>query len=63
MSSLTKIPKLEREAKSIFDKASDEFNLTIAIKMERELIKKFKDSLTGLRTIIEEIEKYKIIQD
>ena len=63
MSRPTKVPKLEREVKSISDKASDEFNLTIAIKMERELIKTFKDSLRGLRTIIEEIEKYKIIQD
>ena len=44
MSSLTKILKLEREVESILEKASDEFNLMVVIKMERELIKKFKDS-------------------
>ena len=33
MSSLTKIQKLEREVKSIIDKASDRFNLMISIKM------------------------------
>ena len=38
MSSLTKIQKLEGEVKPIFDKASDELNLKIAIKMERKLI-------------------------
>ena len=59
MSSLTKILKLEREVESILEKASDEFNLMVVIKMERELIKKFKDSLTGLRIIIEEIKNRK----
>ena len=34
MSGLTKIQKLEREVKSTSDKASDEFNLMMAIKME-----------------------------
>ena len=30
------------------------------IKMEKELVKKFKDSLAGLRIIIEKIEKIEI---
>ena len=38
MSSLTKIQKLEREVKSIFDKVSDELNLMMVIKRKRELI-------------------------
>ena len=40
MPSLTKIHNLEREKKSIFDKASDEFNLMMVIITEREFIKK-----------------------
>ena len=51
MSSLTKIEKLEREVKSIFNKASDELNLMMAIKIERELSKKFKDNLIGFKII------------
>ena len=38
MSSLTKIQKLQREVKSIFDKVSDELNLMMVIKRKRELI-------------------------
>ena len=49
MSRLTKIQKLEKEVQSIFGKASEELNLMIAIKTERELIKKFKNRLTGLK--------------
>ena len=39
MSSLTKIKKLEKEVKSIFDKASDELNLMLAIKIGRRKTK------------------------
>ena len=59
MSSPTKIQKLEREIKPKFEKASDQINLMMAIKMERKLIKKFKDCLTKLKAILEEIEKLK----
>ena len=55
MSNPTKIEKLEREIKSKFDKVSEELNLMMAIKMEEKLIKTFKDSLTDLRKIKEEI--------
>ena len=51
MSSLTKI---EREMKSIFDKAA---NLVTATKMEGKLINKFKNTLTDLKIMKEEIEK------
>ena len=57
MSNPTKIEKLEREIKSKFDKVSEELNLMMAIKMEQKLIKTFKDSLTDLRKIKEEIGK------
>ena len=57
MSNPTKIEKLEREIKSKFDKVSEELNLMMAIKMEEKLIKTFKDSLTDLRKIKEEIGK------
>ena len=43
--------------KSIFAKASDEFNLMIAINLEMELIKKFKDRLAGFKKVIEVIRK------
>ena len=59
MASPTTIQKLEREIKSKFEKASDQINLIMAIKMERKLIKKIKDSLTNLKAILEEIEKLK----
>lgn len=58
-SSLTKIQNLGREVKSIFKKVSDEFNLMMALQMERESIIKFKDSLTDLRIIIEEMKSRK----
>ena len=51
MSSLRKIQKLDREAKSLFGKAPDKLNLIIAIRIERELIKKFKDQLTCIYPI------------
>ena len=57
--SLTKIQNLGREVKSIFEKASGEFNLMLAIQMERESIVTFKDSLSALRIIIEEIKNRK----
>ena len=57
MSNPTKMEKLEREIKSKFDKVSEELNLMMAIKMEQKLIKTFKDSLTDLRKIKEEIGK------
>ena len=57
--SLTKIQNLGREVKSIFKKVSDEFNLMMALQMERESIIKFKDSLTDLRIIIEEMKSRK----
>ena len=59
MASPTTIQKLEREIKSKFEKASDQINLIMAIKMERKLILKIKDSLTNLKAILEEIEKLK----
>ena len=58
-SSLTKIQNLGREVKSIFKKVSDEFNLMMALQMERESIIKFKDSLTDLRITIEEMKSRK----
>ena len=58
-SSLTKIQNLGREVKSIFKKVSDEFNLMMALQMERESIIKFKDSLTDLRIIIEKMKSRK----
>ena len=57
MSSPTQIQKLEREMKSKFEKASDEINLMMTIKMEEKLMKKIKDSLTDLRITIKELEK------
>ena len=58
MSSPTKIQKLETEMKSVFDKASDAFNLMMATKMERESIKNFKsNSSTYLRIITEKKRK------
>ena len=44
--------------KSVFDKASDAFNLMMATKMERESIKNFKsNSSTYLRIITEKNRK------
>ena len=45
--------------KSKFKRSSDEINLMMAIKMERKTIKKFKDCLTNLKTILEEIKNLK----
>ena len=60
MWSPTKIQKLEREMKSIFDKTSDEVNL-MANKMEEKLIKNLK-SLRYLKIILKETHKVKIIR-
>ena len=60
MWSPTKIQKLEREMKSIFDKTSDEVNLK-ANKMEEKLIKNLK-SLRYLKIILKETHKVKIIR-
>ena len=42
MPCLTKSLKLEREMKSILDKASDKINLAMVTKMEGKLINKFR---------------------
>ena len=60
MWSPTKIQKLEREMKSIFDKTSDEVNL-MANKMEEKLIKNLK-SLRYLKIILKETHKVKIMR-